>query len=120
MPIPNISSPHSTVGEEILLELHNRPLTDHSEQSSSLVYHSTSPTPDAPHQIRSETEALEIAEAMIIIREMGKFTTLYTGNTPMISRAIRKSISPIPPPTPESEHRIPPSQEEVCDVQKMA
>jgi len=57
---------------------------------------------------------------MIIMREMGKFTTLYAGNTPMVSRAIRKSISPIPPPTSESEHRIPPSQEEVRDVQRLA
>jgi len=32
---PNINSPRSTVGEEILLELRNRPLTDYGEHSSS-------------------------------------------------------------------------------------
>jgi len=57
---------------------------------------------------------------MVIMREMGKFNTLHVGNTHMISREILESISPIPPPTPESEHRIPPSQEEVRDVQKLA
>jgi len=120
MPTPNINSPHSTVGEEILLELRNRPLADYGERSASPQYRPTSPAPDAPHQLRSETEALEIAEAMIIMREMGEFNTLHVGNTPMISRAIRESISPIPPPTPDSEHCIPPSQEEVRDVQRMA
>jgi len=120
MPTPNINSPHSTVGEEILLELCNRPLTDYGERSSSPQYRPTSPSPNAPHQFQSETEALEIAEAIVIMREMGEFNTLHVSNTPMISRAIRESISPIPPPTPESEHCIPPSQEEVHDVQKMA
>ena len=120
MPMPNVNSPRSTVGEEILLELRNRLLTDYGERSSSPQYRPTSPAPDAPHQLRSETEALKIAKAMIIMREMGEFNTLHVGNTPLISRAIHESISPIPPPTPESEHRIPPSQEEVRDVQRMA
>ena len=79
-----------------------------------------SPAPDAPHQFWSETEALEIAEAMIIMKEMGKFANLHAGNTPRVSRAIRKSISPIPPPTPESKYHILPSKEEVHDVQKLA
>jgi len=110
---PNLNSPHSTVGEEILLELRNKPLTDYGKRSSSPQYRPTSPSSDAPHQFRSKTEALEIAEAMIVMKEMGEFNTLHVGNTPMISREIRESISPIPPPTPNSEHHIPPSQEEV-------
>jgi len=120
MPTPNINSPRSTVGEEILLELRNRPLTDYGERSPSPQYRPTSPSPDAPHQFRSETEALKIAEAMMIMREMGEFNTLHVGNTPLVSRAIRKSIFPIPPPTPDNEHCIPPSQEEVHDIQRLA
>jgi len=121
MPTLNLSSPHSTVGEEILLELCSRPLADRIRECiPSPEYHPTSPPPDAPHQFQSESEALEIAEAMIIMREMGEFTTAYAGNTPKVSEAIRMSISPIPPPTPNNKHRIPPSEEEVRNVQKLA
>jgi len=89
MPTPNLSSPHSTVGEEILLELCNRPLTDHiGKCAPSPEYHPTSPPPDAPHQHYSKSEALEIAKAMIIMREMGKYITTHAGNTPGVSEAI--------------------------------
>ena len=57
---------------------------------------------------------------MIIMREMGEFATLYTGNTPGVSEAIQTSIFPIPPPTPDNKHCIPPSEEEVHNVQKLA
>jgi len=120
MPTPNLSSPHSTVEEEILLELH-RPLVDRiRERIPSPEYHPISPSPDAPYQYYSESEALKIAEAMIILSEMGKYTTTHAGNTPGVSEAIRMSISPIPPPTPDDEYRIPPSKEEVRNVQKLA
>jgi len=118
---PNLSSPYSTVGEEILLELRNTPLVDRIRGCApSPEYHPTSPPPNAPHQCYSKSEALEIAEAMIVMREMGEFSTAYAGNTPGVSEAICMSISPIPPPTPENEHCIPPSEEEVHNMQKLA
>jgi len=50
MPTLNLSSPHSTVGEEILLELCSKPLANHiREHAPSPEYHPTSPPPDAPH-----------------------------------------------------------------------
>jgi len=118
---PNLSSLHSTVGEEILLELCSRPLADRiGERTPSPEYHPTSPPPIAPHQFYSKSEALEIAEAIIIMREMGKYVTTYAGNTPEVSEAIRMSISPIPPPTPDDKHHIPPNEEEVHNMQKLA
>jgi len=117
----NPSSPHSTVGEEILLELHSRPLTNCiGECAFSPEYHPTSPPPDMPYQFQSKSEALEIAEARIVMKEMGEYITHYAGNTPRVSKAIQMSISPIPPPTPNSEHCILPSEEEVRNVQKLA
>ena len=114
MPTLNLSSPRSTVGEEILLELCNRPLADCiSKHVPSPEYHPTSPPLD-PHN-----EALEIAEAMIIIHEMENYT-LDASFTPGLSEAICLAISPVPLPTPNNKHCIPPSEEEVCNVQKLA
>ena len=91
MPTPNLeSSPRSTVGEEILLEL--RVAESISQRPSSPVYRPTTPPPD-PIYDAQEQEALE---------------------------AICLAISPVPPPTPDNEHRIPPSEEEVRNVQKLA
>ena len=50
-----------------------------------------------PHQHYSKSEALEIAEAMIIMKEIGEYVTTHAGNTPGVSEAICMSISPIPP-----------------------
>ena len=57
---------------------------------------------------------------MIMISEIGQYNTHHAGNTPGVSEIIHMSIFPIPPPTPDSEHHIPPSEEEVCNVQKLA
>ena len=114
MSIPNLtSSPHSTVGEEILLEL--QMVEDISQHPSSPVYCPTSPPPD-PIYDAQEHKALEAAT---ILEEM-KAYTLDAGFTPGLSEAIRLAISPVLPPTPNSEHRIPPSEEEVHNIQKLA
>jgi len=114
MPTLNLSSPHSTVGEEILLELHERPLADRiSKRIPSPKYHPTSPPLD-PYN-----EALEITKAMVIISEIENYT-LDASYTLGPSEAIRLAISPVPPPTPDNEHCIPPSEEEVCNMQKLA
>jgi len=114
MPTPNLSSPRSIVEEEILLELCNRPLADHiGECVPSPEYHPTSPSLD-PHD-----EALEIAEAMIIMSKMENYT-LDASYTPRPSEAIHLAISPVPPPTPDNKHCILPSEEEVHNVQKLA
>ena len=111
MPTPNLeSSPRSTVGEEILLEL--RAAESISQRPPSPVYRPTSPPSD-------HYEAREALEATAILEEM-KTYTLDAGFTPGPSEAIRLAISPIPPPTPDNEHRIPPSEEEVRNVQKLA
>jgi len=112
MPTPNLeSSPRSTVGEEILLELCNRP-----QYSPSPEYYPTSPPPDhyAIH------EAAEALEAATIMEEMRTYRLVDAGFTPGPSEAIHLAISPVPPPTPDNEHCIPPSEEEVSDVQKLA
>jgi len=54
------------------------------------------------------------------MREMCEYIATHAGNTPRVSEAICTSISPIPPPTPDNEHRIPPSEEEVRNMQKLA
>ena len=114
MPTPNLESfPRSTVGEEILLEL--RMAESISQRPSSPVYHPTSPPPD--HY--SIHEAREALEAAVTFEEM-KIYTLDAGFTPGPSEAIRLAISPIPPPTPDNEHCIPPSEEEVRNVHKLA
>ena len=113
MPTPNLeSSPRSTVGEEILLEL--RVAESISQRPSSPVYRPTSPPPD--HY--SIHEAREALEAAAILEEMQTYT-LDAGFTPGPSEAICLAVSPIPPPTPDNEHRIPPSEEQVCNVQKL-
>jgi len=115
MPTPNLgNSPCSTVGEEILLELHGElPAEQHPP---SLEYHPTSP----PSDPIDEAETLEALEAATIMEEMRTYRLVNTGFTPGPSEAIHLAISPVPPPTPDSEHCIPPSEEEVHNVQKLA
>ena len=118
MPTPNLGNPpHSTVGEEILLELHSESLT--KQHSPSPEYHPTSPPPDH-YAIHEATEALQALQATTIMEEMRTYRLVDTGFTPGPSEAIYLAISPIPPPTPDSEHRILPSEEEVCNMQKLA
>jgi len=118
MPTLNLeNSPCSTVGEEILLELHGESLV---EQCPPLPeYHPTSPPPDH-YAIHKTTEDLESLEATTIMEEIRTYRLVNAGFTPRPSEAICLAISPIPPPTPDSEHHIPPSEEEVRNVQKLA
>ena len=54
------------------------------------------------------------------MEEMRTYRLVDAGFTPGPSKAIHLAISPIPPPTPDSEHRIPPSEEEIHNIQKLA
>ena len=111
---PNLgNSPCSTVGEEILLELHSESPAE--QCSSSPEYYPTSPPPDyyAIH------EAAEALEAAAIMEEMRTYRLVNASFIPGPSEAIHLAISPVPPPTPNSEHCIPPSKEEVRNVQKL-
>ena len=112
MPTLNLeSSPRSTVEEEILLEL--RMAESISQRPSSPVYRPTSPPPDPIHNAQE-------FEAATVIEEMRTYRLVDAGFTPGPSEAIRLAISPVPPPTPDSEHRIPLSEKEVRNVQKLA
>ena len=111
------NSPCSTVGEEILLELHGE--TSVEQCSLSPEYHPTSPPPDH-YAIYEAAEALEALEAATIMEEMKTYRLVDTSFTPGPSEAIRLAISPISPPTPDNEHCIPPSEEEIRNVQKLA
>ena len=53
------------------------------------------------------------------MEEMRIYRLVDAGFTPGPSEAIRLAISPIPPPTPDSEHCIPPSKEEKHNIQKL-
>jgi len=113
MPTLNLeSSPCSTVGEEILLEL--RMVEDISRCPPSPVYRPTSPPLD-PYD-----EAERLMEAAAALQELESYNLVDAGSTPGPSEAIHLAISPIPPPTPDNENRIPPSEEEVHNVQKLA
>jgi len=87
---------------------------DISQRPPSPVYRPTSPPLD-PHK-----EAQMIMEAAAALQELGSYNLVDAGSTPGPSEAIRLAISPIPPPTPDNEYHIPPSEEEVCNVQKLA
>ena len=54
------------------------------------------------------------------MEEMRTYRLVNAGFTPGPSEAIHLAISPVPPPTPDNEHCIPPSEEEVRNMQKLA